>query len=79
MSTNPLYGYIANALVKCASDPAYQQKLLQDPNGTLAADGADVGQAKINMNWVDGTNALNVIVDNAGANWNGALLLKLRK
>lgn len=79
MATNTLYGHLAGALVKCAGDPAYQKKLLQDPNGTLAADGVDVGQAKIKMDWVDGTNALNIVVDNAGANWNGALLLKLRK
>jgi hypothetical protein len=79
MSANPLYGHLANALVKCAGDSAYQQKLLQDPNGTLAADGVDVGSAKIKMDWVDGTNALNITVDNAGANWNGAVLLKLRK
>ncbi len=74
-----LYDQIAAALAKSAKDPAYRTKLLQDPNGTLTADGADLGQAKIKMDWVESTNALNILVENGGANWTGAIILNIKK
>jgi len=74
-----LYDAILAALGKAIKDPSYRAQLLQDPNGTLKAGGTDVGNAVINLEWVESTNCLNVHVGNAAADWSGAILLKLEK
>jgi len=79
MAQSMFYDKLAGALARSAKDPAYRTKLLKDPNGTLTADGIDVGQAKIKMDWVETTNCLNILVENGGANWAGAILLTIKK
>lgn len=74
-----LYEKLAATLAHAAKDPQYRFKLLKDPNATLRADGTDIGNANIKMDWVESTNALNVLVENGGANWHGAILLDIRK
>ena len=79
MSQPVLYEKLAATLARCAREPNYRDRLLRDPNGTLKADGVDMGAAKVKMDWIDSTNCMNVLVENGGANWNGALLLNIRK
>ncbi len=78
MSGN-LYDALVPALTKAIKDPAYRTKLLHAPDATLAADGVVLGHATVDMAWVESTNSLNIHVKNAGANWTGAILLKLEK
>ncbi len=79
MAQNTLYDQLASALARSAKDPGYRTKLLQNPNGTLKADGVDVGQSKIKMDWVESTNCLNILVENGGADWTGSLILNIKK
>jgi len=79
MSQHTLYDQLAAALARSAREPAYRDKLLRDPNGTLKGDGVDIGKAKVKMDWVESTNCLNVLVENGGANWTGAMLLNIKK
>jgi hypothetical protein len=74
-----LYDKLASHLAKAARDPAFRIQLLKDPTGTIKAEGTDIGKAKIKMDWVENTNSLNVLVENGGANWHGAILLDIRK
>jgi len=74
-----LYDVILSSLGKAIKDPAYRTKLLANPNATLKGDGADVGKAQIKLDWVESTNSLNVHVANGGADWSGAILLKIEK
>ena len=74
-----LYDQLASAIAKSAQDPAYRTKLLSDANGTLKADGVDVGGAKISVEWTEITNVLSVLVENGGANWSGAIVLNIKK
>ncbi|ABN86184.1 hypothetical protein GSH05_27305 [Burkholderia pseudomallei] len=74
-----LYDDIVSALGKAVKDPGYRDKLLKDPNGTLKAEGADLGNSVTTLEWVESTNCLNVHVANGGANWSGAVLLKIEK
>lgn len=74
-----LYDQLASAIAKSAQDPAYRNKLLADANGTLKADGVDIGGANITIEWTDITNVLSVLVENGGANWNGSIVLAIKK
>lgn len=74
-----LYDVVLGALGKALKDPAYRNKLLADPTATIKAEGADIGNAVVKMDWVESTNSLNVHVANGGADWSGAILLKLEK
>ncbi|WP_029013119.1 hypothetical protein [Niveispirillum irakense] len=74
-----LYDAILAALGRAIKDPSYRAKLLADPSATLKADGTDIGNAVVSLEWVESTNCLNVHVANAGADWSGAILLKLEK
>ncbi|MCH8621028.1 hypothetical protein [Undibacterium sp. TS12] len=74
-----LYDQLASAIAKSAQDPAYRTKLLSDANGTLKADGVDIGGAKITMEWTEITNVLSILVENGGANWNGSIVLAIKK
>jgi len=58
-----LYDQLASAIAKSAQDPAYRNKLLADANGTLKADGVDIGGANITIEWTDITNVLSVLVE----------------
>jgi hypothetical protein len=79
MTQPVLYEKLAATLARCARDTGYRDRLVRDPNATLKADGVDIGAAKIKMDWIETTNCMNVSVENGGANWNGALLLNIRK
>jgi len=74
-----LYDTILAALGKSIKDPAYRNKLLANPDATLKAEGADMGKASVKLDWVETTNSLNVHIKNGGANWSGAILLKIEK
>lgn len=45
-----LYDDIVSALGKAVKDPGYRDKLLKDPNGTLKAEGADLGNSVTTSN-----------------------------
>jgi hypothetical protein len=77
--SNNLYAALVPVLMKAVGDSAYRDKLLRSPNETISAEGIPMGPAKIDMSWVESTNCLNVQIKNAGANWAGAILLKLEK
>jgi hypothetical protein len=74
-----LYDDLLKQLSRAITDPGYRQTLLTDPNGTLKAQGVDIGKADVNLQWIESTNCLNIYVKNGGANWSGAVLLKLEK
>jgi hypothetical protein len=74
-----LYDDLLSRVSKAIQDPGYRQTLLKDPNGTLRSEGVDIGKADVHLNWVESTNCLNIYVKNGGANWSGAVLLKLEK
>ena len=77
--SNNLYAALAPVLMKAVGDSAYRDKLLRSPNETISAEGIQMGPAKVDMSWVESTNCLNIQIKNAGANWGGAILLKLEK
>lgn len=77
--SNNLYAALVPVLMKAVSDSAYRDKLLRSPNETISAEGIPMGPAKVDMSWVESTNCLNIQIKNAGANWGGAILLKLEK
>jgi len=58
-----------------------RNKALSDPDGWLKANGIDVGNAKVTAKYAENNHQgkLEVVVDNAGANWTGIFELKLRK
>jgi hypothetical protein len=58
-----------------------RNKALSDPNGWLKANGIDVGNAKVQATYSEHNQQgkLDIVVDNAGANWTGIFQLKLRK
>lgn len=62
-----LYDDIVSALGKAVKDPGYRDKLLKDPNGTLKAEGADLGNSVTTLEWVESTNCLNVHVASSAA------------
>ena len=74
-----LYEDLTKQLARAITDPGYRQQLLRDPNGTLRGQGVDIGKADVSLNWLDSTNCLNIHVKHGGADWNGAILLKLEK
>lgn len=67
------------------TDGAFRQQVLADPNGVTAAvknAGVDIGNATISKLTYEEHNQqgkLEIMVDNAGANWTGVAQLKLRK
>jgi hypothetical protein len=73
------YDYILSALSKALNDPVYRDALLTDPNGTLKNDGADIGDSVTSLEWVKATNCMNVHIANGGADWSGAILLRIEK
>jgi hypothetical protein len=73
------YDYILGALGKAANDPAYRNALMADPNATLKADGADIGDSITSFEWVNSTNCMNVHIANGGSDWSGAILIKSEK
>lgn len=68
-----------DVLGKAVNDDAFRQQLLANPTATIKAAGGDIGNASVKLDWVEGTNALNIVATNAGADWNGAVLLTLKK
>jgi hypothetical protein len=74
-----LYEDLSKQLVRAISDQGYRQNLLKDPSGTLKSAGVDTGGAKVDLSWVESTNSLNIHITNGGANWSGAILLKIEK
>lgn len=79
MAQGTLYDDILKQLSRAITDTGYRQQLLKDPNGTLKSQGVDIGKANVDMTWVESTNSLNIHVKNGGADWSGAILLKLEK
>lgn len=59
-----------------------RNRALNDPNGWLKSIGMNVGNAKVTKATYNENNhqgKLEIVVDNAGANWTGIFELKLRK